>query len=120
MHAFRDDGITAAEHPTEPNFWHLGGVHSRRGNRDWIARIQMNGEMHPEEQGELAHAFASAPLLADRVRILREALEGATSDLEDTLSELKLMNPKRQNHNEEARIKRFRTALEATKEGAST
>lgn len=75
MHTFRDDGITAAEHPTEPNFWHLGGVHSRRGNRDWIARIQMNGEMHPEEQGELAHAFASAPLLADRVRNLREALE---------------------------------------------
>lgn len=65
-----------------------------------------------------ANLIASAPRLAEQVRNLREALEGATSDLEDTLSELKLMNPKRQNHNEEARIQRFRTVLKATKEGA--
>ena len=66
----------------------------------------------------IGKAVASQHRGAEHVRILREALEGATSDLEDTLSELKLMNPKRQNHNEEARIQRFRTVLEATKEGA--
>lgn len=54
----------------------------------------------------------------EQVCILREALEAATSDIEDLLSELKLINSQRQNHNEEARMKRFRAVLEATKEGA--
>lgn len=74
--------------------------------------------MSKGDKQEIANAIIGHDRIQEQVRILREALEGATSDIEDTLSELKLMNPKRQNHNEEARIQRFRAVLEATKEGA--
>lgn len=80
---------------------------------------ESRAEISPEELEELeewkTRLLKEKHQLKGKVSNLREALEGATSALEDTLSELKLMNPKRQNHNEEARIKRFRATLEATK-----
>ena len=105
-----------------PTPWHVGGIGGCRPKLVYDASgrtiLRSWGNGSDEENEANVQLAAKAPKLREQVRILREALEGATSDLEDTLSELKLMNPKRQNHNEEARIQRFRTVLEATKEGA--
>ena len=60
---FKDEGIEALDHPTEPNFVRLHGTHARRLNRDWIASIQFNGEMWPEEQMRVGRVFAAAPEL---------------------------------------------------------
>lgn len=65
---FKDDGIEASENPTEPNFYRLRGTHARRKNWDWIAAIQFNGEMWPEEQMRVTRTFAVAPELLSSLK----------------------------------------------------
>jgi hypothetical protein len=101
---FKDDEIEAMDHPTEPNFVRLHGTHARRLNRDWIASIQFNGEMWPEEQMRVGRLFASAPRLAEQIRILREALVG-------------LCDSQLSSRDRESAIANGLSALEATKEG---